>query len=292
MIYEGDIFRPPSEAYSLIVQVTIGCTHNKCTFCSAFSEKHFRVRPFEDVKADFLEMRMYYRRVDRIFLADANAMCLSFDKLMRILNLIKELFPECQRVSAYSRAGDGLRKSPEELKALKEAGLGMVYIGAESGSPQILKMINKGEDRESLIAAVRKYEDAGILTSITFITGLGGKALTHEHAQMTASMINEMRASYVSLLTLMIRGSEPMYQDIQSGKMQLLSLDEILDETKELIEGINLPDDSPCVYRSNHASNFLVLKGDLPRDKERFLEEIEDAKNGYGRLRLNFMRRM
>jgi len=290
MIYEGDIYRPPSEAYSLIVQVTIGCTHNKCSFCSSFSEKQFRVRPFEDVKADFLEMRMYYRRVDRIFLADANAMCLSFDKLMRILNMIKELFPECRRVAAYSRAGDGLRKSPEELKALKEAGLGIVYIGAESGSPKILEMINKGENRESLIEAVRRYEDAGILTSVTFISGLGGKALTHEHAQMTAGMINEMRAGYVSLLTLMINGRESMYRDIQSGKMQLLSLDDILDETKELIEGINLPMESPCVFRSNHASNFLVLKGNLPEDKERFLREIDAAKNGYGRIRLNFLR--
>ncbi len=176
MRYEGDIYRPPSEAYSLLIQVTIGCSHNKCTFCSMFKDKRFRVREISEVLEDLETARKTYRRVEKIFLCDGDALCLSNDKLLVILNRIRELFPECKRVSVYGSAKDVLRKTEEELKTLRENGIGMIYLGAESGSQKVLDAICKGVTREQMIEAVHKIEDAGIKSSVTFISGLAGKA--------------------------------------------------------------------------------------------------------------------
>ena len=154
MRYEGDIYRPPSEAYSLLIQVTIGCSHNKCTFCSMFKDKMFRVREVSEVMEDLETARKTYRKVERIFLCDGDALCLSNDKLLVILDRIRELFPECKRVSVYGSAKDVLRKTPAELKTLRDHGMGMNYLGAESGSQKVLDMICKGVSREEMIEAV------------------------------------------------------------------------------------------------------------------------------------------
>lgn len=188
MRYEGNIYRPPSEAYSLIIQVTIGCTHNACTFCSMFKDKKFRVREVEEVIKDLETARMYYRRVEKIFLADGDALCLSNNKMNIILEKIKELFPECKRVGVYGTPRDVLAKSREELEELRDNGIGIIYIGAESGSPKVLELVNKGSTREEIIEAVKKIEAAGIKASVTFISGLGGPELIEEHAVDTASM--------------------------------------------------------------------------------------------------------
>jgi radical SAM superfamily enzyme YgiQ (UPF0313 family) len=201
MHYEGDIIRPPSEAYSLIIQATVGCTHNKCTFCSSYKAKKFRLKPFETILNDLLEARDYYRLVERIFFADGDVFCLSTDKLKQLLNAVREIFPECIRVGVYSRASQILKKSHDELVRLREAGLGIVYIGAESGSETVLKNINKGETAADLIESVKKAEEAGITTSVTFILGLGGREHMEEHACETGKMISEMGATYVGLLT-------------------------------------------------------------------------------------------
>ncbi|MFQ7474014.1 MAG: radical SAM protein, partial [Anaerovoracaceae bacterium] len=223
MRYEGDIYRPPSEAYSLLVQVTIGCTHNKCTFCKMFKDKKFRVRKLDEILEDLAWARAKYRSVPRIFLCDGDALALSNNKLMPILDYIKENFPECERVSIYGRASDVIKKSDEEMKQLLDAGLTMVYIGAESGSDKVLKDVCKGETRQQLIDGVKKIEACGMQASVTFISGLAGKDGWEEHAIETGTMITEMEPSYVGLLTLIVEPNVPMAKDIESGKLKLLS---------------------------------------------------------------------
>lgn len=281
--YVGDVYRPPSEAYSLIVQATIGCTHNKCSFCKMFKEKRFQTRPTEDIIADFAWARKRYRSVPRIFLADANALCLKTDKLMPILTYIEETFPECERVTIYGRASDILRKTEDELRQLREHGLTMVYIGAESGSDKVLEMCRKGETRQQLIDAVKRIEKVGIKASVTFISGLAGKDGWEDHAIQTGTMITEMNASYVSLLTLLVDPQAPMYEDIQSGRLKLLTPQEVLAETHLMLENAN--PEKTCIFRSNHASNYLSLKGDLPQDRDRFLAQIENAMKNTGMLK-------
>ncbi len=301
MRYEGDIYRPPSEAYSYLLQVTIGCSHNKCTFCSMFKAKQFRVRPVEEVMEDLEAARKYYSRVGRIFLCDGDAMCLKTEKIIVILDRIKELFPECERVGIYARSSDVLRKTDDELKELVKHGLGIVYIGAESGSDKVLKLINKGVTRAEIIESVRRCEDAGLPTSVTFISGMGGKALWKEHAIETGTLIAEMGASYVGLLTLMVSPEAPIYEQIQSGEFEILSGEEIVHETHLLLQhtapekvmeldsedGLEPPKyfPRPCVFRSNHASNYVSLRGNLPEDRERMLMQLERAMNDIGLLK-------
>lgn len=275
MRYEGNIFRPPSEAYSLLVQVTIGCTHNKCTFCSMYKDKKFRVRKQEEVFEDLLWARKNYRRVERIFLCDGDALALSNNRLLPILKYISENFPECERVTVYGRASDALKKSDEELRQLYEAGITMVYVGAESGSDKVLKDINKGETRRELIDGVRKIEASGMKASVTFISGLAGKDGWEEHAVETGRMISEMEPSYVGLLTLMVEPSVPMAEDIKSGKLKLLTAEEVVAETLLMLQNIHV--DKMCVFRSNHASNYVSLRGNLPKDRDKMMALLRRA---------------
>ncbi len=283
MRYVGDIYRPPSEAYSLLVQVTIGCSHNKCTFCNMFKAKQFKVRKPEEVIEDLAWARSHYSKVERIFLCDGDALCLATSKLLVILDYIKENFPECERVTLYGRATDVLRKTPEDLKTLKEHGVTMVYLGAESGSSKVLEMINKGETREQLIEGVKKLENLGIKTSVTFISGLGGPELWEEHAIETGKMITEMNASYVSLLTLMLQPPAPMYDDYNAGKFKMLSAEEVLAETCLLLQ--NARPSKPCVFRSNHASNYVSLRGNLPMDNESMIKSLKRCMEDKGLLK-------
>ena len=283
MRYEGNIFRPPSEAYSLLVQVTIGCTHNKCTFCSMYKDKKFRIRDPKEVLEDLTWARQHYRRVERIFLCDGDALALTNKKLLPILDFISENFPECQRVTAYARTTDILRKSEEELKQLRAAGITMVYIGAESGSDEVLLQINKGETRQQLIDGVRKAEDCGIKASVTFISGIAGKAGWEDHAIQTGTMISEMQPSYVGLLTLLVDPSVPIADEIRSGRLQLLSPEEVVAETLLMLEHTNV--ERPCVFRSNHASNYLSLAGTLPEDKDHLIGILREAMENTGMLK-------
>ncbi len=283
MRYEGNVFRPPSEAYSLIVQATIGCAHNDCTFCSMYKDKKFRVRNIEEVLEDFDLARRRYRKIEKVFLADGDAMVLSNEHLMRILNKIKTTLPECQRVGIYATPHDIIRKTHEELVELRKNGIGIAYMGAESGSAGILKEIKKGVTPEEMIEACHKLNDAGIQSSVTFISGLGGKNNWREHAVETGKLISKMEPSYVGLLTLMVEWEAPLYNDIRSGKFELLSPEEVLVETAELIRNIEL--DKKCVFRSNHASNYISLRGDLPYDKEKLLKTIDTALKHAGMIK-------
>ena len=283
MRYEGDIYRPPSVAYSLLIQVTIGCSHNKCTFCSMFKDKRFRVRDVSEVIEDLEMARRTYRRVDRIFLCDGDALCLANSKLMVILEKIRELFPECQRVSVYGSAKDVLRKTPEELTELRENGIEMIYLGAESGSARVLEAVNKGVTPQQLIEAVHKIENSDIKASVTFISGLAGKAGWEDHAIETGKMISEMNASYVGLLTLMFDPRAPITGQIERGELELLSGEEVVAETYLMLKHANPT--RPCVFRSNHASNYVSLRGDLPRDREMMMAKLKMAMENTGMLK-------
>ena len=240
-----------------------------------FKDKQFRVREIEEVIKDLEMARKYYRRVEKIFLADGDALCLSNNKMMQILNKIKELFPECNRVGVYGTPKDVLMKTPEELQELRDNGIGIIYIGAESGSPKVLELINKGATREEIIEAVKKIEAAGIKASVTFISGMGGPELMEEHAIETASMISEMEPSYVGLLTLMVEYGAPIYKDIREGKFTVLTAEEILGETALMLKNIDVK--KTCVFRSNHASNYVSLRGNLPEDKDVMLAQLRRA---------------
>ncbi len=283
MRYEGNIFRPPSEARSLILQITIGCAHNKCTFCGMFKEKNFRVRDVNEVIEDINAARKKYSYVEKIFLADGDALCLANDKLLYILNHIGKVFPECSRVGIYGSPHDALRKSVPELIELKNAGLGIVYIGAESGSDEVLKKIKKGVSASQIIEGVKKIEEAGILASVTFISGLGGKVLWKDHAIETGKMISQMGASYVSLLTLMLENETELFKDIKNGNFEILSAEEILVETKLMMENVFLT--KKCIFRSNHASNYVSLKGELPQDKDEIIKILDEAMKDRSKLK-------
>lgn len=277
MRYEGQIWRPPSEGRSYLLQVTMGCTHNECTFCSMYRDKPFKVRNVDEVIEDLHMARRYYQYVDRVFLCDGDALCLSNEKLLHIISKIYEILPEVSRVSTYGAPKDVLAKTDEELAALKEAGLEFVYIGAESGSDIVLKDIKKGATRAEIIEAVQKIERAGLKASVTFISGLGGRKNWREHAIETGTMISQLGASYVGVLTLLLDPSAPMHKDLMEGRFELLTAEEVVAETMLMMENINVPEDKPCVFRMNHATNYVALKGNLPEDKERFMAQLDFA---------------
>ena len=283
MKYEGLIYRPPSEAYSLLLQVTIGCSHNKCTFCSMFKAKNFRVRSMDEIFADLEEARSMYSRVGRIFLCDGDALCLSTEKLKTILTYINENFPECERVGVYGSPKDVLEKTKEELEELRSLGMTIIYIGAESGSDKVLKDVHKGATAAEITEAIKRIEASGIAASVTFISGLAGKDGWEEHAIATGKMISEAQPSYASLLTLMVEPGTPLFDDVRNGKFRLLSPEEVIAEEMLMLKNTDV--EKTCVFRSNHASNYVSLKGNLPDDKEKMLGVLKRAMEDKGMLK-------
>lgn len=282
MRYEGRVFRPPSEAHSLIVQVTIGCSHNRCTFCSMYKEKKFRLRDIQEILEDFSLARKTYQEIPRIFLADGDALAHKTDVLCDILEYIKENIPECTRVTSYGSPGSILRKTPQELRLLSDMGLQMIYMGLESGSEHVLKSVSKGETPSEIIRAAQMVKDAGMRLSVTAISGLGGKSLWEEHAVETGRVLGNIHPDYIGLLTLMLEEDTPLYQQWSSGKFQLLDAYETALETKLLLENL---DSEGSVFRANHASNYLLLRGTLNQDKPKLITQLEEVIAGRGHIR-------
>ena len=222
MQYEGAVYRPPSEARSLIIQVTVGCAHNGCTFCTMYKDKKFRIRSKEEIFRDLREMAEVYGDYPlRIFLADGDALTLPTEMLLAILAEIHRLFTKVQRVTAYGTALDVIRKSEEDLTALKDAGLAMIYMGAESGDEDILKWVKKGITRDQMIQAGEKLHRTGIELSLTLISGLGGRQYLQEHARESAWLVSRMKPEYLGFLTLMLEEGAPILDEIRNGKMEL-----------------------------------------------------------------------
>ena len=283
MHYSGAVYRPPSEARSLIVQCTLGCSHNKCAFCTMYKDKKFSINPIEQVLADLAEARSYSRMIEKVFLADGDALILPMDYLLTVLDFIRQYFPECRRVAAYATTKAIMRKTDEELRTLREHGLGIVYIGLESGNEELLKKFCKGVTAEETVVNAIRCKEAGIATSVTAINGMAGaNGDWRSHAIDTAKAVSRMKPDYIAFLTLRVYSGTPLHDWIERGEFRMMNPNELMTETRLFLEHI---DSEGSVFRSNHASNYLPLGGTLNRDRESLIHTIDEALDGKVRLR-------
>ena len=273
----SNLYRPPSESFSLILQITIGCSHNKCSFCSMYKGVQFHIKPFEQIKAEINYFRSRAKYVNRIFLADGDALIVPTEKLIEILKYIKNIFPECERISTYASPKSLELKSEDELKKIKDNGISLLYIGAESGNDEVLKNINKGVTSKELGDLILKAKKVGFKTSVTFIVGILGEKDFREHAVATGNFISRCEPDYVGILSLMLEENTTIYQEWLKGNFKEADGIDILKEIKLIIENINVT--SNIIFRSNHASNYINLKGNLPEDKKRLIQEIDISLN-------------
>ena len=271
MKYEGMIFRPPSEADSLILQVTVGCSYNRCTFCGAYQGKRFGIKSFEEIKEDIDEVSPY--KIRRVFLADGDALSIPQKGLLRILSYLKAKLKGLERVGIYANAKDILRKDLEELKALKDLGLGIVYMGLESGDPEVLKRIKKNATVDQLICAGKRVKESGILLSVTVILGLGGVEGSPVHVVETGKVLSQMDPDYVGALSLMIVPGTPIEKEIETGELVLPTPFGLIQELETMIANCQFTD---CFFASNHASNYLPLRIKMPEQKEEALKRIRE----------------
>ncbi len=285
--YEGMVIRPPSEANSLILQITLGCSHNKCGFCGTYLDKPFRKIPLEEVFAEIDSVRPYADSVRRVFLADGDAMVLSQAHLVKVLDRLAEVLPGLQRVGIYASVKGILRRSPEELKELKARKLDIAYLGLESGSDEVLRLINKGVTARQQVDAVLKAQAAGMRMSVIALLGVGGRKLSASHTSETAAVLNKMQPRYASFLTLMLVPGTDLATQAEKGEFELPDPLECLEELREIVRGLEL---NKTIFRTNHASNFLALEGTLGKDKERLLAELDRGLSGETALRPELFR--
>jgi len=274
MPYVGAIYRPPSEARSLILQVTVGCSHNKCTFCSVYKEKRFQIKSLEEIARDIQEARAYAPHVRRVFLADGDALIIPQKKLVTLMEMIHEAFPNLERVGIYGNAKSILRKSVEDLKALKDLKLGIVYIGLESGNDEVLARVKKGSTPAHMIEAARLIHAAGITLSVTVVLGLGGRELSRAHAVDTGKVLSLMDPEYAAALSLMLVPPAPLCEAYERGEFQLPDAFEMLEELALIIANMEV---THCFFSSNHASNYLPVQVWLPEGKEEILTLIREV---------------
>ncbi len=287
--YDLPVWRPPSEANSFILQATLGCSFNRCSFCSMYRTKTFTIRPLDAVSADIQTVARQYPNSRRVFLADGDALAAPTDHLLTILAALHTAFPQLERVSSYALPANLLKKSVVELTQLREAGLTLLYYGIETGSADLLKRITKGATPEAMITGLTKAKQAGLNISATLILGLGGQIYWQEHIDATAALVNQVELDYLSTLQLM---RDPLihaeFQRKFREPFQEQDDHALLLEQVRLIERLNPP--TPLTFRSNHASNALALAGELPRDREKLLKQLEQALTGTVRLRPEWLR--
>lgn len=287
MRYDPPVFRPPSEASSLILQVALGCSHNACTFCGMYKSKKFRIKSWPEIEADIVSARQTFPGATKVFLADGNALALDNGLLIEIVKKLYNEFPYLERVGIYAGPKDILSKSSGDLKKLREAGLGILYFGLESGSDRVLSMVRKGVTAAQMVEAGRKVLDSGLALSVTVIIGLGGPDLSEEHAIETAAAVSAINPTYLGALTLMVTENTPLYEKIRREEFKLLTPEQSLIELKSMLEKVSLTN---CVFRSNHASNYLPLKGTLNQDKAALISILERSLSEPGLLRPEFVR--
>lgn len=275
--YDQPVYRPPGEWRSYIVQATIGCSHNGCTFCGMYKGKKFRVRPLQDIIGDIRETAVFFNHFEKVFICDGDAIAMDTDDLLKIIREIKRDFPKCRLISTYAGPRSTLSKTPEELKLLREAGLGRAYLGIETGMDSLLKSTNKGVDRAQMLEAGLRLKEAGIDLWGIILIGLGGKPLSMENARETAKIVNEMAPDHLSAMNYTpVEGTKLGNQALR-GEFQVLSAQESLLETRELIKNLQV---SGMHFTSDHASNYLPLKGTLNEDREKLLALIDGALGG------------
>ena len=277
MNYDGNIIRPPSEADSIILQVTVGCSHNHCTFCGAYKDKQFRIRSEEEVAENIGFAARYCRRQHKVFLADGDALILSQNRLTALFRRISTQLPQVRRISLYGNAKAIRSKSGEQLRELKELGLDRIYMGLESGDDSVLSLVRKGETAESMISAAQKVASAGIFLSVTVLLGLGGKEQSMQHARATGRVLSQMAPRQIAALTLMPLAGTPLGDQVENGDFLL---PDALSMLKELKEMVTFTDCDKVQFMANHASNYLPISGRLGRDKDAILTTIDQAMNG------------
>lgn len=270
--YEGDIYRPPSEARSLILQATVGCSHNRCTFCAMYKQKKYRERELEELKEEIHAAGRLWPQTRRVFLADGNALTMTTEKLRSILQHLDSAFPLLERVAVYANPQDLLQKEIAELAELRSLKLGMIYLGIESGSGSVLQAVRKGASPEEIARGSARVKKAGIPLSVTLINGLAGLEGTEEHARESARLLNEIDPDYLGLLSLMIIPGTSLYREIKAGRFTPLGPWDMIREIRLMVEHLSL---SNCVFRANHASNYLPLKAVLSRDRESLLATLD-----------------
>ena len=285
MRYDSDLlYRPPGEWKSYLLQCTIGCSNNQCTFCGMYKEKKFRIRPTQEILEDIDMARAYYGPgLQRVFLMDGDAIIIKTEDLLRILRKLYDTFPALEKVTLYAGPRSTLSKTPEELKALHDAGLSRAYLGVESGSDAVLKFIHKGVNAQQMLQAGQRLVEAGIDLWVTIILGITGEGGDwREHILSTAQIINQMKPRHLSAMTFAPAKGTPLGDDVLAGRFKVYGPDHILEECRLLIQHLDV---DPLHFTSNHASNYLPLKGGLPEDREKFLSLIDQALEGKIRLR-------
>lgn len=287
MHYEGNIIRPPSEAYSILLQVTVGCSHNKCTFCGTYQGERFKIKPDDIIFQDIEFAAQYCKRQRRVFLCDGDALIIPQKRLLKILKAISQKLPWVTRVGTYGNVKSLKMKTLEELTELKEHGLGIVYMGLESGDSQTLKAIRKHLTPEEAVAMGQKAKAAGLKLSVTVLLGLAGRERSHVHALETGRVLSAMDPNYVGALSLMLIPGTPLYDDYAAGRFTLIEPMETLRELRTMFEHTHL---TQGMFHANHASNYLPIKARLPRDKEVILHLIDQALDGRVALKPEGMR--
>jgi radical SAM superfamily enzyme YgiQ (UPF0313 family) len=288
MRYEGRIYRPPSEANSYILQATIGCSWNHCTYCDMYRDKKYRVRDAAQTQEDIaLAAGAYSEQVDKVFVADGDALAMTVDQWQPILRSLRESFPRLRRVSAYATARNLNEKSAAELKQLRDWGLSLLYIGPESGDDETMRRIAKGANFEQHAEAAKKAHAAGMKLSAIFLLGAGGIERSREHAEASAKLATAMNPRFVSCLTLTVVPGTPIAKLEESGRFTLPDIHGLLGELRTFVD-LTRPDDA--IFRTNHASNYLPLAGRLPRDREQIVSVLDAALSGEVLLRPEWVR--
>lgn len=287
MHYEGTIIRPPSEADSIILQVTVGCSHNKCTFCGTYKGSRFRIKDQEVIDADIAYAAEHLSFLRRVFLTDGDALILPQDRLVRILTRIRGKMPSIQRVGLYGNAKSILRKSAKQLAELRELGLGIVYLGLESGDDEVLKSIRKGVAAERIVEAGSRIREAGLKLSVTALLGIAGRERSLIHARATGEALSAMDPNYVGVLTLMLLPNTELWREVREQRFELPTQPELMLELREMLYHTNM---TRGLFFSNHASNYLALRVKMPADREKALKVIDGALQGNVPLKPEWMR--
>ena len=287
MHYEGNVIRPPSEADSILLQATVGCSHNRCTFCGAYKGERFKIKPDEMIMADLDFAARYCRRQHRVFICDGDGLIIPQKRLLAILKRIARKLPWVTRVGIYANAKSIGMKSDEELRTLRENGLGIAYMGLETGDDVTLKAVCKGASADKMTRMGKRIRQAGIKLSITVLLGLAGRQRSDVHARETGRVLSAIDPEFVGALSLMLIPGTPLYADVKAGRFQLIEPDEMLRELRGMIAHTDL---SGGLFHANHASNYLPIRARLPEEKEATLKLIDAALAGRVRLRPEWMR--
>ena len=287
MHYEGNCIRPPPEAASILLQVTLGCSHNQCTFCGTFKDKPFNIKDDEIILSDLLFAAKYMQAQDQVFLMDGDALIIPQNRLTWILEQIQKHLPWVKRVGAYANTKSIGMKTPQELSQLRENKLGMLYLGVESGDDEVRKKIKKGSSAQHCLEMGKKVKRAGIQLTVTLLLGIGGREKSRQHARATGKLISAMDPDFASALTLMLIPGTPLWAEYERGDFKLPHKRELLIEMKELLIHTHL---SCGLFSSNHASNYLPLRARLPEGKQALLDSIDAALSGEIGLKPEWMR--